>query len=160
MKTRGSTGASAVRTADELTLNKDVFDSKHLHVCCLPFLHSAHVWGLVMTQGPVLTRQDGNLWRHRLGQIRSYVHIFIWCFTWGGSHCRAPMDCSMFFSSPLSCKSATSLPPPTHLSPMNTRGTCIHVWRQDKWIKSSGVQSLHLNWDPHFQWSRARSTRQ
>lgn len=39
-------------------------------------------------------------------------------------HCRAPMDCSMLSSWPLSWSSTTSLPPPTHLSPTNTRGTC------------------------------------
>ena len=42
-------------------------------------------------------------------------------------HCRAPMDCSMPFSLPLSSRAATSLPPPTHSSPMNTRGTCDRI---------------------------------
>lgn len=31
----------------------------------------------------------------------------------------------MVSSSPLSCRASTSVPPPTHSSPMNTRGTCI-----------------------------------
>lgn len=49
--------------------------------------------------------------------------------TWGSQvgHCRAPIDCSMPSSLPLSCSAATSLPPPTHSSPMNTRGTYIQI---------------------------------
>lgn len=48
--------------------------------------------------------------------------------TWrvgGEGHCRAPIDCSMPSSFPLLCSAATSLPPPTHSSPMNTRGTYV-----------------------------------
>lgn len=77
-------------------------------------------------------------------------HVFCVVLTWRASHCRAPMDCSMSFSSPLSCKSATSLPPPTHLSPMNTRGTCERR-EVGKGSSATRVTSRGL----HFQASRA-----
>lgn len=47
-------------------------------------------------------------------------------------HCRAPIDCSMPSSLPLLWSADTSLPPPTHSSPMNTRGTYIHTRKQWK----------------------------
>lgn len=128
MRTRGSTGASAVRTADEPTFNKDVFESK-LSITAVLMLCTLLIPG---------DSSPGKDWcggggggseapkrKCLVSQSGAHMDISL-VFTWAGSHCRAPMDSSMFFSSPLSCRSATSLPPPTHLSPMNTRGTYMH----------------------------------
>lgn len=64
--------------------------------------------------------------------------------TWGVSvgHCRAPIDCSMVSSSPLSCSAPTSVPPPTHSSPMNTRGTCIKTEGQTASCSFSAISYL------------------
>lgn len=60
--------------------------------------------------------------------------------TWrsAAGHCRAPIDCSIFSSLPLLWSAATSLPPPTHSSPMNTLGT--FVWQVDD--RETGIRSI------------------
>lgn len=156
MKTRGSTGASAVRTADELTLNKDVFDSKHLYICCLPF-HT------LLTPG-ASSWPRGQFWPARMGAsgetcwIRSYVHISLVLHLG-----RVSLQGSDGLQHVLQLATLVQI---RHVAASSdTLVTDEHPWHlhsrleTDKLIKSSGVQSLHHNWDPHFHWSRARYTR-
>lgn len=84
--------------------------------------------------------------RHSVFHFIDYLFIYfihgvcVSC-TWrsGAGHCRAPIDCSMLSSLPLSCSAATSLPPPTHSSPMNTRGTYVQINTRE-----AGMQLIHM----------------
>lgn len=92
-------------------------------------------WGSVF-EGPAYSHDTA--WKSRIP-----LFLFTWRRRRGEgrvSHCRAPMDSSIFPSAPLSCSFDTSLPPPIHLSPMNTRGTCVHVWRQRGWRRLTSAQ--------------------
>lgn len=57
-------------------------------------------------------------------------------------YCKAPIDCSMPSSFPLLCSASTSLPPPTHSSPMNTRGTWNQIDTRETEMQLESVQLL------------------